>query len=65
MKSTTELFLDAVVDRHARMANRLEVASPAEFAERIAHLPVEGDVRAPSFMARTRTLRSVFGEVQS
>lgn len=62
MKTTTELWLDTVVDRHARLANGLEVAPALEFAERIAHLPVDGG-RAPSFMARTRSLRAVFGEV--
>lgn len=60
MRSTAELFLDTVVDRHARLANGLDVQPASEFADRIAHLPVSGG-RAPSFMARTRSLRAVFG----
>lgn len=57
----TYLFLDAVVNRHARMANRLEVEPASEFAKRIVHLPATGRDRAPSFMDRTLLFRQVFG----
>lgn len=65
MRSTTELFLAAVVNRHARLATGLDVQPAVEFAERIAHLPSDGKAVPPSFLARTRTFRDVFGEVQS
>ena len=67
MTSPAYLFNDAVVDRHARLANRLEVAPADEFAQRVLHLTVEmkqrgGTARVPSFMARTNQFRGIFGE---
>lgn len=62
MKTAAYLFNDAIVDRHARLANSLDVQPADEFAERIAHLPQDGKALVPSFMDRTRQFRRVFGE---
>ena len=58
----------AVIERHARLANKLDVQPADEFAERIWGLQdsVSTDARLLySFMDRVHDLRSVFAEVAS
>ena len=58
----------AVIERHARLANSLDVQPEVEFAERIWGLRASESTDAPllySFMDRVHDLRSVFAEVAS
>lgn len=78
MKSPFFLFKNAVIDRHARLANHLDVQPVEEFAERMLALEVslrhqaldptvESDdavLDSLAFMDRTHELRAVFGGAQ-